>query len=214
MRALKPTLIRRAAGACCLTLTAACAFGFDVVKNINSGKPQVAFVLFDKASNTPELELKSTPGGEVKRTADGSIDFHLTGSGAANPTVSWKAAGDVPATFNAADYSGMLVTCRFEGVMHRKFGNKIIDQSGDNLWLSLSLINNKGESVGLANPADITDDRKSPRETTELFIPMLYFVRPGFDSTHISAFGFPVIAGRPENDRDFHVIIEKIALVR
>jgi hypothetical protein len=184
------------------------------VKNVNSGKPEIAFVLFDKTKTTPELTLKSVRGGEVKRTSDGAIDFHLTGNGAANPSVSWKAAGDVPATFNAADYSGLLVTCRVEGVSHQKMGDKIVDQRGDNLWLGLSLLNAKGESVGLANLADMAEDQKTPRETVELFIPMLYFVRPGFDSTQISAFGFPVIAGRPEVDRDFHVIIEKIALAR
>ena len=190
---------------------------FEVVKNVNSGKPPVEkVVLFEKGKPSGHLHFVDSANCKMSFTQDGSIECKYSGSDAAAPTILWKPGAGIPETFDANSYSIMILTCRLEGNVKETGPNgKVTEKRADNLWFGPQLLDAGDQRVGLANLSDVSEDGKTPSETTVLKIPMSLFTKlwaTGKDTHHIKGIVFPWGKTRPNSNRDFRLVIEKIAL--
>ncbi len=201
------------AAAACLS-PGATAAGFTVVKNVNSGQsPVEKVVIFEKGKPTDHLTLESTASGKTEFTADGALESRITGHDDVKIMIRWKPRGELKASFDAAAYTYLVMTCRLEGAVKETQPNgKIVEKRPDNLWMGPSLFNAKGEAVGSANFADATEDGKTPAQTTTIRIPMVAFTFWGLDSHDVQAIGFTWSKTRSNSARDFRLVIDKIAL--
>lgn len=187
---------------------------FTVTKNVNSGKPPVEkVVIFEKGKPADHLIFDCTDNGKTQINADGAIESRIVGSDAMKIAIRWKPQGNLKESFNADDYGSLLLTCRLEGnVKTTQPNGKVAEQRPDNLWLPVVFFNAKGEAVASANLADATDNNRTPDTMTTLRIPMVLMTFWGHDTQDIRAIGFTWSKGRPTSQRDFRLIIEKIAL--
>lgn len=189
---------------------------FTVVKNVNSGKaPVEKAVLFEKGKTSPPPELKDPTGNsKIGFAADGAIEVVITGNKEIRPAIFWKPAGDLKETFNAKDYEYMLLTCKLEGNVKRKFPNgKTTADRPDNLWYGPVLINAQDQRAGGVSLADVAEDGRTPDKMVTLKIPMILFTQlAGNDTSQIKGIGFYWNKAHDYQDRDFRLVVEKIAL--
>jgi len=202
------------AGIFAILLPLSHAAAFTVVKNVNDGHALVdKVVLFEKGNPADNLIFESTESCKTAIGADGSIESRIVGSDAVKVTIRWKPAGELKETFDAAHYGYLVLTCRLEGNSKSPQPNgKVVEQRPDNLWFGPSLINDKGETVGGANMADVAADKKTPSQTVTLKFPMVLFTVWGKDASRIQAIGFAWTKTRPSVSRDFRLVIDKISL--
>lgn len=187
---------------------------FTVVRNVNSGQPPVEkVVIFEKGKPADHLKLESTASGRTALTADGAIESVITGSDAVKIMIRWTPRGDLKAGFDTSAYTCLVITCRLEGAVKESQPNgKVVEKRPDNLWFGPTLFNAAGEAVGSANFADAVEDGKTPAETTTIRIPMVAFTFWGLDSHDVRAIGFTWGKTRANSNRDFRLVIDKIAL--
>lgn len=189
---------------------------FTVVKNVNSGKaPVEKLVLFEKGKTSPPPELKDpSNNSRMSFTSDGAIEVVITGNKEIRPALFWKPAGDLKETFNAKDYEYMLLTCRLEGNIKRKYPNgKTTTDRPDNLWYGPVLINAQDQRAGGVSLADVAEDGRTPDKMVTLKIPMILFTQlAGNDTSQIKGIGFYWNKAHDYQDRDFRLVVEKIAL--
>ncbi len=197
-----------AAGMICENLSA-----FTVVKNVNSGTPPVEkAVIFEKGKPADHLILSGPKESKVGLTPDGAIEAWFVGSDETHVKINWKSTGDLKQSLNADDYSCLILTCRLEGTaINTQPNGKKVEQRADNLWLPVLLLNGKGEQVASANLADATDDGVTPKETTTLKIPMVLLTFYGHDTKDIQGVSFKWSKGRATTNRNFRLVIDKIA---
>jgi hypothetical protein len=199
---------------CWLTLSAS-ALAFTVVKNINTGKPPVEkIMIFEKGKPTDHLTFVDDANCKMSFTAEGAVEVRIIGNAQIRPQIRWKPRGDLKETFDANAYTYLILTCRLEGNIKETAPNgKITEKRPDNLWLPAVLYNTSGEPVGGANLADVTEDERTPDKTTVLKIPMILFTKQtANNSTKIQAVGFFWSQTRASSNRDFRLVIDKIAL--
>ena len=207
----------KTAGRCVVLASVLLAAGplaaFEVVKNVNSGKPPVEkIVVFDKAQQDEKLVLDGKGDDKFTRAADGSLVSVIAGSKEVQPVVRWKGHPMLPAAIDARQYDYLLLTCRLEGNVKQAHPNgKTTESRPDNLWFSATMINAKGERVGLASLADYTPDIKTPAETVTLKIPMMVMLRSPNDPSSIEGVGFYWGDGRATQNRDFRLVVDRIA---
>lgn len=194
-------------------LLSTAAFGFEVTKNVNTGKPpEEKVVIFQKGQAADTLTFFDTESGRMALNADGEIEARITGNGEVKCGIHWKPRGDLGETFNTKDYGHVVITCRMEG-SNKTAGSDAPGQRPDNLWFPAVLFNAKGEVVGSANLADGTPDGKTPDKTTTVVLPMMIFTYFGdHDSSQVRGIGFTWQKARANVNRDYKLIIEKIAL--
>jgi hypothetical protein len=208
-RWLRPTLY-----ACFLALTLP-ASGFDVIKNVNSGKPPIEkVVLFEKGKPHDHLSFVDDENCKLSYAADGAIECRIQGSAEIKPLLKWKETDGIPAGIRLQDYDYVIITCRLEGTVHTTNPNgKVTDTRPDNLWYGFSLYDANGEILGGCSFADPTEDKRTPDKTAVLKFPMM-MVRiwhPENDGA-LAAIGFPWSKTRPTSNRDFKLVVDKISL--
>ena len=192
------------------------AFGFTVIRNVNSGQPPAEkIVLFDKskgASNAVTFKVDNAP---TSLNADGAIDSVITGNKKLDIEINWKPSAAIPETFDSAKYNFLMLTCHIEGVTHKTdpYSGKVGDLPNGNLYFTAVLRDANGQNVGYANLADAAEDGKTPTTATQLAIPMILFSKfsPN-DAHHIKGIAFVWGDTHPELNRDYHFIVDKIAL--
>lgn len=199
-----------------LALTLLPAQAFNLIKNVNDGKPRVEkLVIFDKARGTANKVSFVTDNAPTAINADGAIQCDITGNKKMRMEIHWEPQGDLKETFDATQYSYLILTCKVGGVVHKtdaKSG-KISDMPRTNMFFSVILGDKDNQPVGYANLADLTDDAKTPEEMVTLTIPMSLFTRgSGFDVHNIKSLNFPWGDTHDDLNRDLHLVIEKIAL--
>ena len=188
---------------------------FDVIKNVNSLKPPVEkLVIFEKGKPTDHLSFVDDANCKLSFTPDGAIECRIVGNTEINPLIKWKAKEGLPAGFRLQDYDYVILTCRMEGT------NKITDAKGTvsenrpaNMYFCYTLFDLNGDRLGTANLADATTNGKTPDQTTVLKFPMI-LVRFWDQSKtgEVQAIGFPWAKTRSEINRDYRLIIDKIAV--
>jgi hypothetical protein len=191
------------------------ASAFTVIKNVNTGQPPVEkLVIFDKTKGAATPVTFTSDNCTTELAADGAIQCDITGNKKMRVEINWKPRPDLPATFDATQYNFLLLTCRMEGVVHTTDVNgKSRDLPRGNLYFSAELVDKDGQNVGYANLADVTEDEKTPATTVTLDIPMVLFVKGSpNDAAHIRGLAFAWGDTHPEQNRDFHLVIDKIAL--
>ena len=106
------------------------------------------------------------------------------------------------------------LTCRMEGnAKSTNAQGKVTETRAPNLWYGFSLFDANGERLGSASLADATADNKTPEATTVLKFPMALVRFWDMDKTgEVRSIGFPWSKTRPEINRDFRLVIEKIAV--
>lgn len=196
-----------------LVFAAATLPAFEVTKNVNTGKPPVEkVVLFQKGQAPDLITFFDNESCKMSINPEGAIEARIIGQGAVKCGINWKAQGNVPETFSTKDFGHMVITCRIEG-SNKTPGSNQPGQRAANLWLPAVLFNAKGENVGSANLADGTPDRKTPEKTTEVVLPMMLFTYFGdHDSSAVRGIGFTWDKTRPNVERDYTLVIERIAL--
>lgn len=189
------------------------ALGFEVTRNVNTGKPpEEKAVLFEKGQAADTLTFFDTESGRMALNSDGEIEARITGNGEVKCGINWKPRGALGGTFNPKDYGHVVITCRMEGG-NKTAGSGAPGQRPDNLWFSAALFDAGGEVVGSANLADGTPDGKTPDKTTTVVLPMMLFTYFGdHDSSEVRGVGFIWPKARASVNRDYKLIIEKIAL--
>lgn len=201
--------------AACFLLPFSSAPAFEIIKNINSGKPPVEkIVIFEKGKPTDHLSFVDDANCKLSFTQDGSIECRIIGNAEIKPLIKWKAKPGLPAGFRTQDYDYVILTCRLEGtakVTNAK--GKVTDSRAANLWFGFSFFDANGESLGSGSLADPTADKVTPEKTTVLKFPMILVRFWDMDKTgEVQAIGFPWSKTRPDINRDFRLVIEKIAL--
>jgi hypothetical protein len=191
---------------------------FTVIKNVNSGAPLAEkIVIFDKArgvsGNQVTFKVDNSP---TAINADGAIQSDITGNQKLNVEINWKPSGDLKETFDATQYDYVLLTCRFEGGVTKTdpITKKVSDvPRGANLYFAVVLVDKNGMNVGYANLADVNPDGTTPATTVTLKIPMKLFTSGTVnDAAHIRGFGWGWGTTHPEMNRNFHFVVDKIAL--
>jgi len=188
---------------------------FDVIKNVNSGKPMIEkLVIFEKGKPTDHLSFVDTENCKLSFTADGSIECRIQGNLEIKPLIKWKAKEGLPAGFRLRDYDYIILTCRMEGTNKITAANgKVNENRPPNLWYGFQLYDANGIRQGTASLADVTDTLTTPDKTTVLKFPMTLIRYWDLDKNdEIQSIGFPWGKTRPEINRDFRLIIEKIAV--
>lgn len=219
---MQPSPCRRSSR-CLGTIAALTAFwfaptrnmqAFTVVKNVNDGKPPIEkAVIFEKGKPTDHLTLESSESCKTGFTQDGSIESRIVGHDAVKIVIHWKPKGDLKETFDAKNYGYLLLTCRLEGSnKETQQKGKVSEQRPDNLWFGPVLFDSNGVPVGYANMADVAEDGKTPKQTVTLKFPMILLTYWGNDASHVQGIGFTWGKSRPTTDRDFRLVIDKIAL--
>jgi len=191
------------------------AFGFTVVKNVNSGKPPVdKIVVFEKGKPVDQLTLESADASKAEFNKDGSLESKFIGDGEVKVILRWKPGSGIPAVLDLSKYNYVVATLRLEGgVKNKQPDGKMVPQPrAGNLWFGLTLFNGAGESAGSANLADAAEDGKTPEQTVTLKIPMCLFTFWMNDIQHVQGFGFVWGKMRPGSERDFRLVVDKIAL--
>lgn len=198
---------------CSLFLCAGLAMGFEVIKNVNSGKPlEEKAVIFEKGKGADQVTFADKKDCKLSINGDGAIECKIAGFGEIQPLIAWK-GGALGETFDARQYDYLVLTCRLEGKLEQKNPNgKTSETRPDNLWLSATLLNTENQRVGLANLADVAADEKTPSETVTLKIPMLLFTQSPNDPSKIKSIGFYWSSTRPNMNRNFTLVINRIAL--
>jgi hypothetical protein len=196
-----------------LAITATAASAFEVTKNVNTGKPPVEkVVLFQKGHAPDSVAFFDNENCRMSFTPDGAIEARITGNGEVKCGINWKPEGARGETFNTKDYGHVLISCRMEG-SNKTTGSTQPGQRPDNLWFPAVLFNAAGQLVGSANLADGTPDGRTPDQTTTVVLPMLLFTYFGdHDSSQVRGIGFTWPKTRANIDRDYRLVIEKIAL--
>ncbi len=209
--------IRRATclGLLSSVMLAGALHAFTVEKNVNSGEPPVEKrVLFTKGQADSVTIEDKTGNTKTSFTDDGAIQVLITGSGAIEPTITFKDDKGKPITFDATKHQYLLVRMKLEGDIKRTFPNgKVTASRPDNLWMALRVVDANGNMCGAVNIASVTDDEKTPSEMTTLKVPML-LVR-GYadaDSTQAAGVRFLFAKTHDYNNRDFRLIVEHIAV--
>jgi hypothetical protein len=212
----QPRMLAAGFIAVALSATTLLASGFTVVKNVNTDAPAEKFVIFDKSQPADHLVFVDTTSCKMARLDDGSIESRVTGNDTVRPTIEWKPSDSLPATFDATSLGYLILTFRVEGDTKQTDPNgKVRVVRGDNLWLGLALYDEDGTRLGILNTADFTDDQKTPAETTTIRVPLSLLAKPkdpNADPRHVKGVGFYWDKTRPNIDRDFRIIIEKIVL--
>lgn len=199
-----------------LLLSCLTASAFNVVKNVNDGRPpEEKIVLFEKGKPADHILLEDKVGTcKTGFTADGAIEFVITGNLPIQPTISWKAGAGIPESFNPNDYNFLILRCAVEGDIKRTFDNgKVTASRPDDLWLGVTFYDAANVRSGVAGLAPIAPDKKTPKEMITLKIPMSLFIGGAFnDITKITGIGFPWNKTHDYNNRDLRIVVEKIAL--
>lgn len=192
---------------------AGAATAFEVTKNVNTGKPPVEkVVLFQKGQPQESVIFFDNENCRMSFAPDGVIEARITGNGEVKCGVNWKPEGSRGETFNTKDFGHVVITCRLEG-SNKTTGSSQPGQRPDNLWFAATLFNATGQPVGSANLADGTADERTPDQTTTIVLPMLLFTYFGdHDSSQVRGVGFTWPKARANVDRDYRLVIEKIAL--
>ncbi len=188
------------------------ATAFTVIKNVNSGKPPVEkVVIFEKGKPADHLTIESS--NKTAFSADGAIESRIIGNDALKIVLRWKPKGELKQTFDTKDYGYLLLTLRLEGNTKTTMPDgKVTEQRADNLWFPVAFYDAAGERVASANLADATDDNKTPARTTTLKIPMILLTYWGHDTHQIQGIGFWWDKTRANINRDFRLVVDKIAL--
>lgn len=190
---------------------------FTVIKNVNSGAPLTEkVVLFDKAKGAANQVSFVVDNCPTALNAENAIQSDITGNQKLTVEVNWKPTPDRPETFDATQYDYVLLTCRLEGGVQRTdpITKKVTDMPrGGNLYFAVVLIDKNGQKVGFANLADVNPDGTTPATTVTLKIPMKLFISgtPN-DAQHIKGFGWGWGNTHAEMNRNFHFVVDKIAL--
>jgi hypothetical protein len=187
------------------------ARAFEVIKNINSGKPPVEkLVIFEKGKPTDHLSFVDDANCKMSFAEDGSIVCRIINNAVIKPMIRWKGGG-LPEHFPLKEYDYLILTCRMEGTNKVTNNGKTSDQRGDNLWFPVALFDDAGTLLGSASLADPTPDRRTPDKTTTLQFPktLLTFWGPG--KGNVSAVGFSWGKTHDNITRDYTLVIDKIA---
>jgi hypothetical protein len=200
----------------CLVGLAGEGVGFTVTKNVNSGKaPVEKVVIFEKGKGAGQLSFGGV-GPKFKVAEDGSLELPVTGHEMVKPIIRWKEGDGRPASFDPADYTYLLVTLSFEGNVKQTMPNgKVTESRPDNLWFSIALFDAKDQWPTIMGLAEFTADSKTPSKITTLKVPLSLFAKshnPNADVKHINGVGFYWDKTREGTNRDFKLVIEKIAL--
>jgi len=189
------------------------AQAFTVAKNVNTGKPPVEkVVIFEKGKPTTNLTLESTDSCKAE-FKDGSLESKFVGEGAIKVVLRWKPQGNLPESFDLEKYTYVVLTMRLEGNVKTKQPNgKFSETRGGNLWFPIVMFNAAGENVGSANIADACDDGKTPAQTVTINIPVVLFTLWMHDLKKVSGVGFTWDKTRAGSERDFRLVVDKIAL--
>ena len=195
----------------CMTASA-----FNVVKNVNDGRPpEEKVVIFEKGKPAEHIVLEDRVGTcKTGFTTDGAIEFVITGNMPIQPTISWKAGAGIPESFNPNDYNFLILRCAVEGDIKRTFDNgKVTASRADDLWLGVTFYDAANVRSGVAGLAPISPDKKTPKDMVTLTIPMSLFINGAFnDITKITSIGFPWNKTHDYNNRDLRIVVEKITL--
>jgi hypothetical protein len=189
--------------------------GFTVTKNVNSGKPPVEkVVLFEKGKGAGQLSLEGSPKFTVAE--DGSLVLPVVGHDLVQPIIRWKEGDGRPASFDPSQYTFLILRMSFEGDVKTTMPNgKVTTSRPDNLWFSLGLYDAKDQRAGLVGLAEVAEDSKTPSRMVTLKVPLTLFAKsrnPAVDVKHINGIGFYWDKTRETANRDFKLVIEKIAL--
>lgn len=186
---------------------------FTVDKNVNASPPEEKVVIFEKGRPTDNVTFFDNENCKMTILPDGSLESRIVGNGEVKCGVKWKPRGDLKETFDSKDYKYVIITCRMEGNSKTTQPNgKVAEQRPDNLWFPAVLFNAAGERAGSANLADATENGRTPDQTTKLVMPMILFTFWSQDTSQIQAIGFSWDKTRPNIQRDYRLIIDKIAL--
>jgi hypothetical protein len=189
--------------------------GFTVTKNVNSEKPPVEkVVIFEKGKGADHLSFEGV--GKFTVAEDGSLTLPVVGHELVKPIIRWKEGDGRPASFDPANYTFLLITLSFEGnVKTTQPNGKVTESRPDNLWFSIALFDPKDQWPTIMGLAELTEDGKTPSKTVTLKVPLSLFAKtrnPAVDVKHINGIGFYWDKTRETSNRDFKLVIEKIAL--
>jgi hypothetical protein len=187
---------------------------FEVTRNINTGLPPVEkVVLFAKNKPHDHIICTDAENCRIAFDVDGAMTIQYSGNKESQPKIAWKVGEGRPESFDVANYTFLIITCRIEGVLREDRGNgKMTESRGDNLWIGPSVYNVAGDRVGGIGLAELAEDGKTPAQTTVLRVPLTLFARSPVDNQHVNAIGFPWGAARKNQNRDFRLVIDRIAL--
>lgn len=192
------------------TLLTSPLFAFTVTKNVNTGElPVDKLVIFQKGQSADKITFFDNANCKMSLLPDGTVESRITGGGEV------KCGFTLPQPFNTKDYAYLVITCRLEGTTKMTGANgKTSDQPrADNLWFSATFFDAKGSPVGGANLADGSPGGKTPDKTVTIVLPMMLFTYFGdHDTSQVQGIGFSWPKTRANISRDFHFIIEKVAL--
>jgi hypothetical protein len=200
-----------------LLATASQVSAFTVIKNVNTGQPPVEkLVIFDKTRGAANKVVLVGNGAPIAINADGAIQIDIVGNAEAKPEINWKADGALGETFDSTQYNFLLLTCHIEGksVKTDPITGKTQDMPAKgNMYYAAVLHDKDGQGVGYANLADVSEDGTTPLTAVTLPMPMnLFYKGSPNDIHHIKGIAFPWGTTHPEISRDYHIIIDKIAL--
>lgn len=203
------------AGAASLFAPVASVSAFTVTKDTNRA-PVEAVVLFAKGGPADHLVFSGAAETRFSLAADGTLQAPIQGAVALDARISWTPAAGRPEAFAVTDHAYLMLTCRVEGSDVQKLANgKTIEKRAENLWLPVVLFDAAGNSIGSVSLASVVPEEVTPSTTTVLKIPMFLFTYWGDQTQPRPAFksiGFTWGAPRAPNERNYRIVIDRIAL--
>lgn len=214
---IKLTPVAAAVTATYLFAASQCLGSFVVTKNVNApAGNQEEIILFDKSAGINHLVLDAN-GEEYTMEIDGNGDFvlHIENRQKVQPALKWKATSGLPETIDASDYLYIDIRGQLQGKLYRTLNNgRVIEQDPDNPWFITLLLDESGAHSSGINFAVISEDKKTPREMTDIKLPMSLYTQAAYnDTSKINAIAFRMPGGGT-NKRDYTFTVERIALVK
>lgn len=190
---------------------------FTLIKNVNSGVPlEEKLVIFDKLHSSTQLIFSDLGTSKTVVGGDGALESQISGNEPVKVLISWKAGGSIPDAIDLTQYGYLVLTCRLEGTSQLKMGDgKFRDTPRrGNLYFCVVLYDASGAHTAYGNLADLNEG-ETPDKTVTLAFPLMLFVNGAqCDVRHITAIGFPMDKTRAEVNRNFRLVIDKIALAK
>jgi len=208
--------IHRAATVAAVCLLSSSAFAkFNILKDVNSGKPpKDIMVVFDKTKDPKSFKATDKNGNaEISFADDGALRIRIHTRGASEIILPFPEAIDI----TKANY--VLLTCKLEGQSRGSWqGNwhPWKPYTGEKLyWLLFGVDTSGRRTNGVISFDACAPDGYLPTEMTTLKLPAKFLAtpHPDFgDPTQLNALMILIGHKRDTDDRDQTLIIERIAI--
>lgn len=191
---------------------------YQVVRDVNDPKPaEVAQVIFEQGQGIDHLTFTADEGTSAELLDDGRLRIRLEGPEWKNIFIRWSEDSGVPATLNLDNFRDLVIRGHLEGfarVPRSRRDDTLVEADIADQPVAFVFFTLEEGWVSGGRIEGVMPDGKNPTETTDIVFPIPYFI-PGRDQDLSQANGLALrMVGRPGQERQYDLIVEKIYLTK